>query len=113
MSSRYWITKQSETSTAKGEPITTPSVIPDAPKSAAFANSSAVRILLAEDGKVNRLVAVQVLQKMGYSADVANDGLEAVEAWLRHKYEIILMDCHMPNMDGYEATRKFANWKEN
>jgi signal transduction histidine kinase len=68
--------------------------------------SDGARVLLAEDGTTNQMVGIQVLRKLGFAADIAADGAEAVEAWRVNKYEIILMDCHMPQMDGYEATRR-------
>ncbi len=64
------------------------------------------RILVAEDNVVNQKVACRILEKLGLRVDVAADGEAAFRAWSSGRYDLILMDCQMPIMDGYEATRK-------
>jgi CheY-like chemotaxis protein len=62
------------------------------------------RVLLAEDNLVNQKVACRLLEKLGYRVDVAPDGAATVAAWQRGQYSLILMDCQMPGLDGFEAT---------
>ncbi|KAJ9479766.1 Histidine kinase group protein [Pseudozyma hubeiensis] len=63
-------------------------------------------ILVAEDNLINAQIALKTLKKMGFSCKVAKDGLEAIDEVGKHPYDLILMDCHMPNCDGYEATKR-------
>ncbi len=67
------------------------------------------RILLAEDGKVNQLVAAAILRKAGYTVDLARDGAEAISAVQSSEYDLVLMDVRMPLIDGYAATRQIRD----
>src|SRR5262249_19927102 len=75
-------------------------IVPD------MARHHPLRILLAEDNVVNQKVALRLLAQMGYRADVAANGLEAIDAVGRQTYDVILMDVQMPELDGFEASRE-------
>ncbi len=70
---------------------------PEAPQSGG-------KVLVVEDNLINQRVAVIILSKLGYTAEVAGDGSEALEKLQKQHYDLILMDCQMPVMDGFEAT---------
>jgi CheY-like chemotaxis protein len=101
--SRFWF--HLPLKIAQGEPApvveeTTPASIPEAP-----ADAVKPRLLVVEDNEVNARMAMMMLEKHGYAAEVARDGEEAVDRFASGVYDAVLMDCHMPRMDGYEATR--------
>jgi len=69
------------------------------------ADATVARVLLAEDNPVNQQVAVRMLEKLGCRIDVAEDGAEALNMWRHFAYDVIFMDCQMPELDGLEAAR--------
>jgi CheY-like chemotaxis protein len=89
--------------TAISGTVPPPRELPDAAAREAHAGK---RILVVEDHVVNRKVAMKMLERLGYQADAVASGIEALDALERARYDLILMDCQMPEMDGYQATRE-------
>jgi PAS domain S-box-containing protein len=72
----------------------------------ASAGLSAIRVLVAEDNPINQKVALRLLEKLGVRAEAVGNGLEVIDAMTRSRYDVILMDCQMPELDGYETTAR-------
>ena len=86
-----------------GRPEPKPPAGPVSPEPGRFAGRG-IRVLVAEDNLVNQKVAVKMLERLGVRADIAMNGREAIQKFGDLPYDLILMDCHMPEIDGYTAT---------
>lgn len=70
-------------------------------------------ILLVEDTKINQMVAAAMLKKLGIKLTMVDDGRQAIDLWQQEHYDLIFMDCNMPHMDGFEATRIIRQHEQN
>ncbi|MCG8450089.1 MAG: response regulator, partial [Pirellulales bacterium] len=78
----------------------------DETSAAQYPNLQAGHILLAEDNAINQMYMVELIKQLGCTSDVASNGVEVLDALQRAKYDLVLMDCQMPEMDGFDATRR-------
>jgi len=95
---------------AEAKPANAKPIAPSHPALAVPSSSvAALRVLLAEDNKVNQLVAQRLLAKLGIAVEIVVNGEEAIDALRTVRFDLVLMDCQMPVMDGFDATRRIRD----
>jgi signal transduction histidine kinase/DNA-binding NarL/FixJ family response regulator len=104
--SKFWLTLRLAVAVAPTSQALAAQALAAPPPSAAPKSGSGKRVLLAEDILINQIIAIEMLKSAGYAVDVADNGIEAVDAVQHQPYDVVLMDVHMPSMDGLDATRK-------
>ena len=103
--SRFWMQLPMRVPIAQEMPLNEESPVGDEAVAIAPSSLGKPRLLVVEDNEVNARMAMMMLEKHGYPAEIASDGEEAVDRFASGVYDGVLMDCHMPRMDGYEAAR--------
>jgi PAS domain S-box-containing protein len=103
--STFWFTARLHLAEAPAVPLDEPSSSPDE----APASIAAGRVLVTDDSSINQRVAQALLEKLGYEVDVASSGPETLVAVQQTRYALIFMDCRMPEMDGFETTRRLRS----
>ncbi len=107
--SSFWFTVGFEKHWNAGRSGAAGEIMPDRTAAAAAAHRSSTRILVAEDNLINQKVALGQLRKLGYDAEVVANGLDVLDAMARKTYDLIFMDCQMPEMDGYRTSREIRS----
>jgi PAS domain S-box-containing protein len=103
--SRFWLRLPMRVALSQELPLAEENAASDAKAVTTSFGGIKPRLLVVEDNEVNARMAMMMLEKHGYPAEIARDGEEAVDRFASGVYDGVLMDCHMPRMDGYEATR--------
>jgi PAS domain S-box-containing protein len=106
MGSTFWVQLPLKAASRPSDPDR-----PEACRAAAKAKKELGRVLLVEDDPVNQKAAALILRGLGWQTDIADNGLAAVNLFQKNDYAMVLMDCQMPEMDGYAATRQIRHWE--
>jgi CheY-like chemotaxis protein len=110
--SLFWVTLPLEIPNIKEQEITIPIHTVVEVDAAQLQQRKSVRVLVAEDNHINQMVIMRMLEKLGYSGHLVANGKEAVDAFLTTTYDIVLMDQHMPVMDGIQASEQIRKMQE-